>query len=211
VTFKAVFCLSFLHLAVLLSVLPLLFFTVQLRGLIFEIGKKFSPVSKKSTTTETGETKIGDDMEDTTFYKTGTIQTRQGRKGVEFWAYNHQHEKPLHVGTLSGAVYEKTAPILHKPEPSFCLPLSELAAVEEAAGRFIRFIGRGRPGTFSISVEDFKLHGEKYFNASYGYQIRVALKWFAYTSKVGKRNPIIDNPVIEQSRPILRDRQPSLF
>jgi hypothetical protein len=148
-------------------------------------------------------------MKDTTFLKAGQIQVREGKRGLEFFAFNHQHKKPLCIGTLSGLTYEKTAPMLHKPEPSFCLPTSELAAIEQAGGQFIRFIARGSVGTYAISLEDFKRHAEKYFNASYGYQLRVPVVKFSYSPKVAKRNPIVDNPpVIEQP---LQIRQISLF
>jgi hypothetical protein len=152
-------------------------------------------------------------MKDNTFSKAGKIEIREGKKGLEFYAFNHEHKKPLHIGTLSGIVYEKTVPILQKPEPSFCLPTSELAAVEQAGGQFIRFIGRGRPGTFSISLEDFKSHGQSYFNAGYGKQVRVALTKFAYSSKVGKRNLIIDCPPVSRNDPFepVTNKQYSLF
>lgn len=144
--------------------------------------------------------------------KAGEITTREGKRGIEFLAFNHEHKKLLCIGTLSGMTYEKTAPILQKPEPSFCLPTSELAAIEREGGQFIRFIGRGRPGTFSISLEDFKLHGEKYFNASYGYQVRVPLSKFAYSAKVAKRNAVTDNPALPVVAPLIkRERQMSLF
>lgn len=147
----------------------------------------------------------------TDFYKAGQIQTREGKKGVEVLAYNFQHGKPLHIGTLIGSVYEKTAPILHKPEPSFALPKSELGAVIEQGAAYIRFIGRGMPGTYSISVDDFQLHGIPYFNRSYGNQIRVSLRRFEYSPKVQKRNNIVDNPPVERTRDIIQERQMPLF
>jgi hypothetical protein len=146
----------------------------------------------------------------TTITQAGKITVTEGMKGLQLYAFNHERKKQLHIGTLAGVVYEKTAPILNKPEPSFCLPQSELAAIEEAGGQFIRFIARGTVGTYAISVQDFRLHGEKYFNAGYGPQIRVPLAKFAFTSKVSKRNPIIDNPVIETVQPI-GPKQFSLF
>jgi hypothetical protein len=151
--------------------------------------------------------------EDTTFHKAGQIQVREGKKGIEFYAFNFQHKKSLHIGTLIGATYEKTAPILQKPEPSFCSPQAELAAIEQAGGQFIRFIGRGRPGTFAISLEDFKLHGEPYLNPGYGPQIRVSLRHFAYSVKVGRRNAIIDNPPVMRNDPLepVTIKQMSLF
>jgi hypothetical protein len=136
------------------------------------------------------------DLQDTTFHKAGQIQVREGKKGTEFYAFNFQHKKPLHIGTLIGSVYEKTAPILHKPEPSFSLPKSELGAAIAQGAAFIRFIARGAFGTYSISVEDYERYGEPYYNAAYGPQIRVPLTKFQRIAKVEKRNPIVDNPVI---------------
>lgn len=147
----------------------------------------------------------------TTFTKTGEIRLEESKGKVKFFAFNHEHKKSLHVGSLIGVTYEKTAPMLRKPEPSFCLPSSELAAIEQAGGQFIRFIARGSVGTYAISLEDFKRHGERYFNAGYGYQVRVPVVKFAYSAKVAKRNPIVDNPVIETVRDIVQDRQMSLF
>jgi hypothetical protein len=154
---------------------------------------------------------------DTTYSKAGKIEVKQGKKGTEFYAFNHQHGKPLHIGTLCGRTYEKTAPILQKPEPSFCLPQSELGAVIEHGAEFIRFIGRGRPGTFCISVQDFQRHGEPYFNQSYGPQIRVSLTCpkLQHSLKVQKRNSITDNPPVEVAAPIIKpkekDQQTSFF
>jgi hypothetical protein len=143
----------------------------------------------------------------TTITQAGKITVIEGKKGIEFYAFNHEHQKRLHVGTLSGAVYEKTAPILRQPEPSFCLPGSELAAIEEAGGRFIRFIARGTVGTYAISLADFKLHGERYFARGYGYQTRVPLTRFEYSPRVVKRNP-----VLETTAPLIRrESQMSLF
>ena len=141
----------------------------------------------------------------------GKITVREGRKGIEFYAFNHQRRKQLHIGTLAGSVYEKTAPILEKPEPSFCLPQSELAAIEQEGGQFIRFIARGAVGTFAISLEDFKLHGERYFNPGYGPQIRVPLTRFpSHTPKVQKRNRITDNPPAQVTAPIIKPREKQL-
>jgi hypothetical protein len=146
------------------------------------------------------------------FIKAGEIEVREGKKGIEFYAFNFQHGKPLHIGTLIGRTYEKTAPVLQKPEPSFSLPQSELGAAIEQGAEFIRFIGRGRPGTFSISVTDFQSHGEPYFNQAYGPQVRVSLTRFSYTPKVQKRNSITDNPPLEVARDIIKpEKQMPLF
>jgi hypothetical protein len=148
-------------------------------------------------------------MKDTTFLRAGEIQVREGKRGLEFFAFNHEHKKPLCIGTLSGLTYEKTAPMLQKPEPSFCLPTSELAAIEKADGQFIRFIARGSVGTYAISVDDFKRHSETYFNAAYGYQLRVPVVKFSFSPKVSKRNKIVDCPPVETVQPLIR--QISMF
>jgi hypothetical protein len=145
--------------------------------------------------------------------KAGQITTEQSGGKVKFFAFNHERGKPLHIGSLVGVVYEKTAPILNKPVPSFCLPQSELAAIEQAGGQFIRFIARGAVGTYAISLDDFKLHGESYFNAGYGLQVRVPLAKFSSVPKTAKRNSITDNPAISQARPVIkpREKQMGLF
>jgi len=149
--------------------------------------------------------------DDSTFTQAGKITVREGKKGIEFYAFNHQRRKQLHIGTLAGSVYEKTAPILEKPERSFCLPQSELAAIEREGGQFIRFIARGAVGTYAISLEDFKLYGERYFNPGYGPQIRVPLTRFpSHTPKVQKRNSITDNPPLEVPRDIIKPREKQL-
>lgn len=148
---------------------------------------------------------------DNTFQKAGQISVQEGKKGLEFFAFNHQHGEPLHIGTLSGSTYEKTAPILNKPEPSFCLPHSELAAVEQAGGRFIRFIGRGRPGTFAISLADFRRLAVPYHNPAYGEQWRVPLGMFQRTDKVSKRNAMVDSPPIEREADPIREKQLTLL
>lgn len=150
--------------------------------------------------------------DNTIISQAGKITVREGKKGIEFYAFNHEHKKSLHVGTLSGQVYEKTAPILRQPEPSFCLPMSELAAIEQQGGQFIRFIARGTVGTYAISLQDFKLYGERYFARGYGYQTRVPLTRFAYSPKVVKRNAILDNPPLETAGPIApREKQMGLW
>src|SRR5689334_9656727 len=35
----------------------------------------------------------------------GKIAVREGKKGIEFYAFNFQHGKPLHIGTLIGRTY----------------------------------------------------------------------------------------------------------
>jgi len=138
----------------------------------------------------------------------GKIQIKEGKKGIEFYAFNFQHGKSLHIGTLIGRIYEKTAPILQKPEPSFSLPQSELGAAIEQGAEFIRFIARGAVGTYAISVTDFKQQARPYFNQSYGPQMRISLTNpnLSHTSKVVKRNPILDSPPLEVARPIIKEK-----
>jgi hypothetical protein len=148
----------------------------------------------------------------TTNARAGKITVKEGRKGIEFYAFNFQHGKPLHIGTLIGRTYEKTAPILQKPEPSFSLPQSELGAAIEQGAEFIRFIARGAIGTYAISVTDFQLFAQPYYNQAYGPQMRVSLGNFSHTSKVSKRNAHIDNPAIEQAGPLIKqEKQLGLF
>lgn len=139
-------------------------------------------------------------MEDTT--KAGNIEVRQGKRGIEFHTFNHERGGVRHIGTLAGVTYEKQAQILQKPERSFALTDSELKAVEENGGEFIRIVCQG--ATYSISLEDFKNHGEKFFNPSYGQQTRTALRWWVSVVKVSKRNKRTDNPVIATSQPVIK-------
>jgi hypothetical protein len=143
--------------------------------------------------------------------KAGSIITEETRKGIKFLAYNHERRRMLHIGTLAGAVYEKVAVILQKPEPSFALTQSEFGAVVEQGARFIRIIPPNKDGTYSISVKDFQRFGETYFNSNYGPQIRCALVHFARSGAVAKRNPHVDNPVLEQAEPVERAKQLTLL
>jgi hypothetical protein len=143
--------------------------------------------------------------------KGGETQIRETRRGVELHAFNFQRQRMLHIGTLKGQTYEKQAEILRQPEPSFCLTQSELGALVDMGAGFIRIIPGDKSKTYSISVQDFKRHAEAYYNGAYGPQWRVPLGMFASIAKVAKRNPITDNPVIEQAAPLIRERQPSLF
>ena len=143
--------------------------------------------------------------------KAGEIILKETKRGLEFHAFNFQRQRLLHVGTVIGATYEKVAPVLRQPEPSFSLPQSELAAVEECGAEFIRIVLPDKSMTYSIAVKDFRRHGEAYYNAHYGPQVRCALGAFQHTTKVGKRSPLLDNPPIPAVRDIVQDRQISLF
>lgn len=142
--------------------------------------------------------------------KWGEIETRPGKRGgIEILAMNHERGRRVSVGTVKGSVFEKgNAAILRQPEPSFCLSRSELEAAKDAGAKFLRVITPTKQ-THSIEIEDFERHAERYFNAFYGDQLRVALRHFVYSSEAAKRNAVLDNPVIE--RPQDRTRQLSLF
>ena len=146
-----------------------------------------------------------------TIVKAGEIQIKETKRGIEFHAFNFQRQRMIHIGTLSGQIYEKVAPILRQPEPSFSLPQSEFGEVVEMGAGFIRIVTPDKSGTYAISVPDFKLHAEAYYNASYGPQWRVPLGKFSHVAKVAKRNARTDNPVIEQVRDIIQSKQLSLF
>jgi hypothetical protein len=154
-------------------------------------------------------------FDNNTVLKAGEIQVRETRRGIEFHAWNHERQRLIHVGTLLGQVYEKgNCTILRQPEPSICLPQSEYGAAVEVGAVYLRCIPPDKSGMYAISLEDFKQHAEPYHNISYGPQWRGSLRFFQFSSKVGKRNPIIDNPVIPINEPLLARKivkQMSLF
>src|SRR5687768_8080949 len=129
-----------------------------------------------------------------TTIKAGETVIRESKRGIEFHAFNWQRQRMLHIGTLSGQVYEKVAVILRNPEPSFALTQSEFGAVEEMGAGFVRIVTPAKDATFAISVNDFKRFKEPYYNSAYGPQWRVPLGKFSHVAKVAKRNPITDNP-----------------
>src|SRR5688572_16585714 len=103
--------------------------------------------------------------------KAGEIQTEEGKGGkLKFFAFNHQRGKRLHIGSLIGVVYEKVAPVLRQPEPSFSLTQSEFGAVTETGAGFVRIIPPDKSATYSISLQDFQRFSEPYYNVSYGPQ-----------------------------------------
>ena len=135
--------------------------------------------------------------------KAGEVTISESKKGrIKFYAYNHQQGRRLHIGTLSGAVYEKVAPVLRQPEPSFSLTLSELGAVEQTGAEFIRVVLPDKSATYSISARDFRRFAEAYYHAGYGPQMRCALTHFSHVAAVQKRSARRDNPVIETTREI---------
>ena len=136
------------------------------------------------------------------------IEIKQGKKGIELWAYNCEREKLLHIGSIEGAVYEKQANILQNPKPSFCLTVGELAAILEHGATFLRVACRGRK--YAISLQDFQNHGKQYASAWYGAQIRCELVHFQGITTNRKRNRIIDNPT-RQTTPLIVPRQLNMF
>lgn len=126
----------------------------------------------------------------------GRIEVKRTKKGVRFYAFNHTRGRRLHIGTLKGATYEKVSVILRQPEPSLALSQTELKAVQEESGKFIRFIVDGK--TYAISTADFARHAERYYNPGYGPQWRVGLRHFDFSNTTAKRNSITDNPVTYQ-------------
>lgn len=138
--------------------------------------------------------------------KAGKITLKETKRGIEFHSFNLQRQRMIHIGTLSGEVYEKVAVILRQPEPSFALTQAELGAVLDTGAGFIRIITPEKDKTYSISVRDFQLHKEAYRNLGYGDQWRVSLGKFSQIDKVRQRNPIIDSPVLEAPREAIKDR-----
>jgi hypothetical protein len=123
------------------------------------------------------------------------IQVRQTAKGTEIHSFNYQKNKRLHIGTISGQVFEKgNISILQKPEPSICLMVAELQEAENAGALFLRCISADKKSTYSISLGDFRANAEPYDNGYYGRQLRCKLTKFQYIGAVVQRNAILDNP-----------------
>jgi len=145
--------------------------------------------------------------------KTGVILIKETARGLEFHAINYERGQLLHIGTISGIVYETVKPILEKPERSFCVSRSEYEKLTGLATGIIRVITPAKDRTYAITVKDFDQHKKSYYHKMYGYQWRCALKWFSDSPEVVQRNAILDNPPIAVERDIIQDRidQLSLF
>ena len=129
---------------------------------------------------------------------------------MTFQAYNHERNKYLDIGTLSGSVYEKgNAAILQLPEPSFTLSQSEYGAALELGAKFLRLVTREKV-TYSIELSRFGQFKEPYFNGWYGPQWRVPLSKFASTGQARKRNKITDNPPAEIGEGYIRPQAAQL-
>jgi hypothetical protein len=147
--------------------------------------------------------------EDTTVSKWGEIRYEEKRGKVKVWAQNREREGEVNIGSLIDQVFEKEARILERPEPSFTLSPDELDVIQTCGAIYLRVLPKGRPGSYVISLADFKKHAEPYRNAYYGFQHRVALRFFQSSSARGKRNPIIDNPPLEHSDPLFLRTTPA--
>jgi hypothetical protein len=141
--------------------------------------------------------------------KAGEVFVKPGKKGkVEIWSYNHEHGRPLHVGSIVSNVYEKVGSILRNPEPSFCLQQGELTTVIDNGAVFMRIVCQG--WTYGIALEDFQNHAVKFYLPKYGYQLRAPLTAFQSINSVKPRNARRDNPPM-QTAPLIVPRQLPMF
>jgi len=141
------------------------------------------------------------------------IQVKQTGRGAEIHSYNYEHSEKKHIGTINGVVYEKgnigiLRMVGNRYEPSICMMLAELEAVESAGAQFLRCI-KGKT-TYSVSLADFRMFGEPYHNSFYGNQLRVPVIRFATIEATKKRNKRTDNPVKQIAKMIL-PRQIDMF
>ncbi len=132
----------------------------------------------------------------------GEIAVRETQRGFQFFAFNEQRKKTLHIGTMIGQTYEKVAPVLQFPEASFALTQAEYVAILETGAQFIRIVTPGKSATYAISVQDFGKFSQPYHNAFYGDQLRTSLDHFAYSGRTAKRNTHTDNPKLPKPGPI---------
>lgn len=135
-------------------------------------------------------------LQDTTVSKFGEIRYEQHRGKIKVFSQNRERGGEVHIGTLLGTTFEKEANVLERPEPSFTLSPNELQVIGSCGAQILKVIPKNRPGTYSISLADFKAHAEPYRNAYYGFQHRCSLRYFQHSEKVSKRNPILDNPAL---------------
>lgn len=124
----------------------------------------------------------------------GDVYTKETKRGLEFFAYNRERGRSIHIGTLKGTTYEKgRVSILLKPERSIALKPEEYQAAVDAGG--VVFRAQTTDGeTYTIMFEDFHRLKIEYFNPTYGKQWRVALSYFQRSATTTKRNPVLDTP-----------------
>lgn len=139
-------------------------------------------------------------------YSTGEkgISTKKTRRGITLEAYNYTQNRYVETGSISGATYEKgntsILKVVHgKYNPSIALTLNELQAVVDHGVTFLRVITPApEKATYSISLSDFEKHAENYSNAYYGEQLACPLEHFVSTTKIKKRNKVMDAPPLSQ-------------
>jgi len=124
----------------------------------------------------------------------GDVYTKEAKRGLEFYAFNRERGRSLHIGTLKGTTYEKgRVSILLKPERSIALKPEEYQAATEAGGVVFR-VQTTDGETYVIMFDDFNRLKDEYYNPTYGKQWRVALHYFQRSATTAKRNPILDTP-----------------
>jgi len=129
--------------------------------------------------------------------KAGEIYKEHTRKGIVYFAYNHQQGRvpKWGIGTLTpGGVYEKKANIF-KNKNGLSLTQCEYGELLNDGARVIRFDVAGK-GKYSIDVDRFERFKEQHFDPAYGPQWMINVN-YCDPGKPGKRNASIDNPPIE--------------
>ena len=132
--------------------------------------------------------------------KPGEVKIVELAERTLFYAYNFEKDDVIQFGSTIGTVFEKPAPMLQYPEPSFCILPTELEAIKYSGAKYIRILSQGK--TFCISVRDFEAHAVDYDHKNYGHQHRVPIKFFQVIFRVGKRNNSIDHPPEEITDPM---------
>jgi hypothetical protein len=145
----------------------------------------------------------------TTIAQAGKITVKVDKRGkIKLYGHNFQRgNKQRHFGSILGRRYEKPAQLYRRLQ-SFCLTESEFGAVQASGAEVITIIC---DGTYAISVSDFDKYKVDFYDPGYGPQWAVHVSKFQYSSKIQKRNAILDNPPVATVRDIVQDRQMSLF
>lgn len=138
--------------------------------------------------------------------KAGEIETRQTRRGLEFWAYNLQRGEPVCIGTQLDRVYEKVQPVFRQRK-TFNITRAEYAAILEAGASFINIVLPDKSMMYSIGVERFARYAQPYDHSQYGSQLCCPLKYFSPSDQVSPRNQRRDNPPLEVAKDIIEERR----
>jgi hypothetical protein len=142
-----------------------------------------------------------------TIVKAGVIQVKEVRGKWKLYAHNFQRGGRRHIGTKSGCVYEKEAQLYRKYD-TYNLTQSEYGVIRDLETGFIRIVDGG---TYSISVADFDKHKIPVYDPHYGAQWGCERQYFQFTPVIQKRNAVLDNPPLEVSAPLIREKQLGLF